>query len=174
MKKILSIFLCCLLVFVFATGCRPAERPVPQDPMDPNRPMAPDQRVEEVNPYDPNVRAPREEIGQDLNIRADRIVNEIVKLNEVKSATVVITDKTALVGVNLKENIDGEMTTESKKKIENVVRRTDSEIDRVSVSADPEIFDSIENIVRETGRGRPLSSFGDEIEDIVRRITPGA
>jgi len=61
-----------------------------------------------------------------------------------------------------------------KKKIEDVVRRTDSEIDRVSVSADPEIFDSIENVVRETGRGRPLSSFGKEIEDIVRRITPGA
>lgn len=171
-KKLFKVLGCCLLVILLATGCRPAPRPVPQDP------VAPDQRVQDpvnpATPENPQNQTNRDMLGQDLTIRADNIVNEVVRLEEVRSATVVISDNLALVGVDLSPDIEGEMTTETKRKIEDVVRRTDREIDRVSVSADPEIFDSIENIVRETGRGRPLSGFGREIEDIVRRITPGA
>ncbi len=201
-KKILKILSCCLLVIFMATGCRPAPRPVPQQPTAPQRPMAPeqrpmtpDQRIEDptgrVAPQEPMVPQTREDrigdrqqqmmqgqdqprVGQELNVRADNIVNEIVRLEEVRRATVVITENTAVVGVNLTPDVQGEMTTETKRKIEDVVRRTDRQIDRVSVTADPELFQRIENIVRETGRGRPLSGFGREIEDLVRRITPGA
>lgn len=58
--------------------------------------------------------------------------------------------------------------------MEDAVRNADRDITRVSVSADPDIFTRIDNIARDIGRGRPLSGFGDEIEEIIRRITPGA
>lgn len=169
-NKLIKVVGCVLLIVVLAVGCRPAERPVPQDPVPPQRQVAPNQRVEDPT----NIRQGDTMGGQELSIRAEQIVNAVVRLDEVKSATVVISDETALVGVNLVENVRGEMTTEVKRKIEDAVKSTDREIERVAVSADPDIFDRVENIARETGRGRPLSGFGREIEDLIRRIIPNA
>ena len=165
-NKKLFISIAMLLLLIFAvTGCRPAPRPAPQQqPMTPNQEMT--DRNAPIN-MQPN------EVNQDLNTRADRIVTEVAKMEEVRSATVVISENTALVGVNLTDTTKGEMNTEIKRQIEESVRRTDPQITRVSVTADPDIFKRIENIARETGRGRPLSGFGREIEELVRRITPG-
>ncbi len=167
-NKFLKSFSCFLLVALLAVGCSPAERPVPEEQTTPQTQPNRYERVEE-----PNMPMESQE-GQDLSIRAEQIVNEVVRLNEVKSATVVISDETCLVGVNLASGVEGEMTTEVKNKIEDVVKRTDRSISRVAVSADPDIFDKIENIARETGRGRPLSGFADEIEDLFTRIIPNA
>ncbi|SCX89195.1 YhcN/YlaJ family sporulation lipoprotein [Alkaliphilus peptidifermentans] len=170
-SKKLLIFLCFILILgIAATGCRrPVERPAPA-PADPRR-VEPNQEMTDRNA--PMNMQPGEAM-QDLNIRADRIVNAVVKLEEVRSATVVITDNIALVGVSLTEDTQGEVNTEVKKKIEDVVRRTDRNIERVSVSADPDIVQRIENISTEATRGRPLSGFGREIEELIRRMTPGA
>lgn len=166
-SKIILVLCFALLLIIASTGCRPAERPAPNP-----TPNDLDQRQE----YDErNFTGTNEGQGmQDLNVRADNIVDAVVKLDEVRSATVVITDNTALVGVTLDSDVEGEMNTEVKKKVEDVVRRTDRSIDRVSVSANPDIVERIENIARETGRGRPLSGFGREIEELIRRMTPGA
>ncbi|KAB3538603.1 YhcN/YlaJ family sporulation lipoprotein [Alkaliphilus pronyensis] len=166
MKKNRFIFLATIImvIAIALAGCSPAERPAPE-----TRRVEPNQEMNDRN--SPMNMQPGEEM-QDLNIRADRIVNEVVKLEEVRSATVVITENTALVGVNLTEETMGEMNSEMKKKIEDVVKRTDREIDEVSVSADPDIIERIENIASETARGRPLSGFGREIEELVRRMTP--
>jgi len=165
-KKNIIVFAVLLMLAVAVTGCRPAQRP---DPVTPQQ-TTPNQEMTDRNApmnMQPN------EVNQDLNIRADRIVNEVVKINEVRSATVVISERTALVGVNLTDTTKGEINTEIKRQIEEAVRNADPQITRVSVTADPDLFKRIENIARETGRGRPLSGFGREIEELVRRITPG-
>ncbi|GAB6084909.1 YhcN/YlaJ family sporulation lipoprotein [Alkaliphilus crotonatoxidans] len=167
-QKLIKGLSCFLLLSVLTVGCSPAERPVPENQTTPEVQPGRYERVQEPNtPMEPQE-------GQDLSIRAEQIVNEVVRLNEVQSATVVISDETALVGVNLASGVDGEMTTEVKNKIEDVVKQADRSITRVAVSADPDIFSKIENIARETGRGRPISGFADEIEDLFRRILPNA
>ncbi len=166
-KKHSIIFLALLLVLLAVTGCSPTQRPVP-DQQQPNN----NQTKENTNPDSPMDMQPNE-INQDLDTRADRIVTAIVKLDEVRSATVVISESTALVGVNITDTTKGEMNTEIKRQIEETVKNTDSQITRVSVTADPDLFKRIENIARETSSGRPLSGFGKEIEELVRRITPG-
>lgn len=164
-RKLLYVVAILMLLAVVMAGCRPAERPAPvPQQAEPDREIA--DRNAPIN-MQPN------EVNQDLNARADRIVNAVAKLDEVRSATVVISETTALVGVNLTDDTKGELNSEIKRQIEDTVRRTDREITRVSVTADPDIFKRIENIARETGRGRPLSGFGREIEELVRRITPG-
>ncbi len=165
-KKITIMLFALLLVFLTVTGCRPAQRPAPEQQPNNNPTQDMTDRNSPMN-MQPN------EVNQDLQARADRIVNAIVKLDEVRSATVVISETTALVGVNTTDTTKGEMNTEIKREIEETVKNTDAQITRVSVTADPDLFKRIENIARETSSGRPLSGFGREIEELVRRITPG-
>ncbi|QUH26781.1 YhcN/YlaJ family sporulation lipoprotein [Serpentinicella alkaliphila] len=158
----LIIALCLVMVFaVFATGCRPLERPVPRDPHT-------DEEIKETTPR-------MDARGGDGNLtaRAERIADAVAKMEEVRSAYVVITDTTALVGVALAGNTN-DVATDLKRRIEDVVTKTDREIDRVAVTADPDLITRIRNVADETGRGRPLSGFGREVEEILRRIIPNA
>ncbi|AKL95638.1 sporulation lipoprotein YhcN/YlaJ [Clostridium aceticum] len=114
------------------------------------------------------------EMEQDLMTRADRIVNEVARMEEVRSATVVIFENTALVGVTLTEDTDGEINRGIERRIEETAREADRSVERVAVTADPNMFRRIQEISREAGEGRPLSGFGREIEEMFRRIVPGA
>lgn len=199
-KNILLTVCILLIVSVVVLGCNPAQRPAPettpnQQNMDNNLPSADrmvpgDNRMltdDRMNPNNNNNNmnmdtrmAPNDTQGTndgmtgDLASRADRIANEVTKHNEVRSATVVITENTALVGVNLTSGTKGELNTEIKRQIEDAVKKADNGIERVSVTADPDLFTRIENIAKDIGQGRPLSGFGQEVEEIIRRITPGA
>lgn len=107
-----------------------------------------------------------------MNSRADRIIREVEDIRDVRRATVVITDRTALVGVDLTSGTKGEVNSAIRDQIEDAVKRVDRDINRVSITADPDLFTRIGNMARDIGRGRPLSGFGTEIEEIMRRITP--
>lgn len=182
-SKKLILTICVFLIIAMAiTGCRPAERPVPETQDTPGQQVpgeqADDGVIRDARTPEDDRTAPRNmqpvEMEQDLMVRADRIVNEVVQLEEVRSATVVISENTAIVGVNLTNDETGELDREMERRIEEVVRETDREIDNVAVTADPDLFTRIENIAREAGRGRPLSGFGREIEEIFRKIVPKA
>lgn len=100
------------------------------------------------------------------------IAKKIEDFDEVNKATVVITGETALVGVDIKSNLEGEITNSLKDKIEETVREYNKNIKRVSVTADPDLFSRIRNIGVDINNGRPLSGFANEIEEILRRINP--
>jgi len=200
-KNILLVICIVLLVSIAAIGCRPAERPVPrtvpnQQTIDRNRTttgtnlpntnevapgnrMAPennrmttDNRIVTDNRMTTDNRTTTD--NRVLSDRADKIVKEVTKLKDVKSATVVITDSTALVGINLTSGTKGNLNAQIKKEVEDAVKKADRNIARVSVTADPDLFTRIGNIARDIGQGRPISGFATEVEEIIRRITPGA
>ncbi len=104
--------------------------------------------------------------------RAHTIAQRVSNLNEVNKCSVVITDSTALVGIDMKNNAEGRMTTELKQRIETVVKNTDNAINHVSVTADPDLYTRISNMVTDIERGKPISGFAGEIKEILRRITP--
>ncbi len=68
----------------------------------------------------------------DLMARSNFIAKRITDLNEVDKASVIITGDTALVGVDIKNNIQGKLTTDLKRRIETSVRNTDSRIKKCS------------------------------------------
>ncbi len=109
-----------------------------------------------------------------MNDRVNRIIREVENIKDVRRATVVITERTALVGIDLTSGTKGKLNNQIKREVEDAVKRADRDITRVSVTADPDIFTRIENIAKDIAKGRPLSGFGTEIEEIMRRITPGA
>lgn len=176
-NKKLIIAICLVMVFaVFATGCRPLERPVPRDPHTNEEIRETTPRMDARGGDAPNMtRDGARDVGGNGNLtaRAERIADAVANMEEVRSATVVITDTTALVGVTLARNTN-DVATDLKRRIEDVVTQTDREIDRVAVTADPDLITRIRNVADETGRGRPLSGFGREVEEIIRRIIPNA
>lgn len=186
-KKIILTISIFLILAMGITGCRAARRPVPEENKTPPLQQAPlretipkQQGNDRISQGEENLinerMTPRntetEGMNQDLTTRADNIVKEVVKIQGVRSATAVISENTAIVGVTLTNDETGQVTRETEDRIKEVVKETDRDIDRVAVTADPDLFTRVENIARESGRGRPLSGLGREIEEIFRRITP--
>jgi len=195
---IISIFVVVVMALV---GCSPAKRPIPEDrnnlPLEqaplPN--TVPNQqgidntternrnsinqettpRTTETVPRNMET-VPRDSVdditNQDLTTRANNIVDEVVKIQGIESATAIISENTAIVGVTMENNKEGNVTREIEERVKEIVKETDGKIDRVAVTADPDLFTRVENIAKDSGKGRPLSGLGREIEEIFRRITP--
>ncbi|HLR34846.1 MAG TPA: YhcN/YlaJ family sporulation lipoprotein [Tissierellales bacterium] len=104
--------------------------------------------------------------------RHNRIVKKCTDLKDIEDAAVVISGKTALVGIDLDEDVEGEMTNELKRKVVKIVKDTDRNIENVGVSADPDIWKRIVSMADDIEDGKPLSGFANEIEEIFRRIAP--
>lgn len=105
--------------------------------------------------------------------RHERIVSKINDLEGVKNSTVILSGNTALVGVDIDQNLEGKVTDDLKRKIEKIVRNTDKNIENVGITADPDIFERIKNMARDVRNGAPIKGFGKEIEEMFRRIVPG-
>ena len=200
-KKIILIITIFIVVVMALVGCSPAKRPVPEDrnnlPLEqaplPN--TVPNQqgidntternrnsinqettpRTTETVPRNMET-VPRDSVdditNQDLTTRANNIVDEVVKIQGIESATAIISENTAIVGVTMENNKEGNVTREIEERVKEIVKETDGKIDRVAVTADPDLFTRVENIAKDSGKGRPLSGLGREIEEIFRRITP--
>lgn len=110
--------------------------------------------------------------SNNMSKRADTIAKKVTDLNEVNSSSVLLTGNTCIVGVNIKNNIEGKTTSDLKQKIEKTVKNTDNEVKNVSITADPDIYKRISNMATDIGNGNPISGFADEFEEILRRITP--
>ena len=108
----------------------------------------------------------------DMSTRANTIAQRVANLNEVNSCSVLLNGNTCIVGVDMKNTLQGKMTTALKQKIERTVRNTDNSIKNVSVTADPDLFTRINNMATDIGTGRPISGFAREFQEILRRITP--
>lgn len=189
----IAIFLTIVLAFVFtATGCQTKT---------PQRPNMGNERIEnrvgtnqrrntnqnrvgnnnaiDNNKIDSNLNnnaRNKDMVRTDRNLnmtdRAEKIARNVAKLKEVNSATCVITGNTALVGIDMKDNIEGNMTNDLKRKVESSVRNTDKNINNVTVTADADLYKRISNMARDIRNGKPITGFTDEIQEMLRRITP--
>jgi len=116
----------------------------------------------------------RRDMGMDGNLvnRARTIAQKVANLNEVDRASCLITGNTAIVAVDMKNNIRGQMTTELKQKIETKVKNTDNRIKNVAITADPDLSTRVRTMATDMENGKPITGFADEIKEILRRITP--
>ena len=111
-------------------------------------------------------------VDRNLSDRAENIARKVANLNDVNSATVVISGDTAIVGIDMKNNLEGNITDDLKGKVRKIVKDTDDKIDNVSVTADPDLYQRLSNMARDIRNGKPISGFSKEIQEILRRITP--
>jgi len=111
-------------------------------------------------------------MGTNMQDRAEKIANAAARQKEVQSASCVITGNTAMVGLQFNKQYKGSLTNAIKKQVEKRVKETDKRIDRVVVTADPDLVSRIEEIFQEIGNGRPISGFTEELREMINRINP--
>ncbi len=146
---------------VSALGCNAARKPAPQDNQVPAPTTPAPNRALPASPAESNA------LAREL---ADRAAG----VNGVKKATVVLSGNTAIVGLDMDKGIEKKETNDVKTEVGRVVKNADNRIKNVLVSTDADIVSRIKRVASGIAEGKPLSSFTDEIKEIIRRITPSA
>lgn len=116
--------------------------------------------------------------------QADTIARAVERVPGVDNATVVVSGNTAYVGIDVKDGNMGRTvgfgttnrTTNNiatiKSQCARQVRATDPNINTVYVSADADFLDRIRRVGDSIRRGRPVDGFRNELDELVRRLTP--
>jgi YhcN/YlaJ family sporulation lipoprotein len=112
------------------------------------------------------------QMGNNVQDRAEKLADVAAEQKEVESASCLITGDTAMIGLQFDDQYKGKLTDDIKEQVDKRVRKADTRIKRVVVTADPDLVSRIEEIFDETGKGKPLSGFADEINEIINRINP--
>ncbi|MET1178847.1 YhcN/YlaJ family sporulation lipoprotein [Peribacillus simplex] len=103
---------------------------------------------------------------------ADEVANRLEDMDDVKGASVIVTDNNAYVAVDLTN--DKNLTNDLEKKIVDQVKKHDQGVDNVYVSANPDFVKSMKGYVNDIQNGKPISGLFNEFGDMAQRMFPDA
>jgi spore cortex protein len=103
---------------------------------------------------------------------ADKAAEKIVSMREVDQANVIVTNNNAYVAAKLTNNTGDRLDKKVEKKISDVVKSTDPNIDHVYVSSNPDFYTRTTSYANDIRNGRPVAGFFDEFNTLVRRVFP--
>jgi YhcN/YlaJ family sporulation lipoprotein len=170
-KNRLSILLLALLVLtLLVSACSPAQRPLPEQ-NEPNTAPQTNPADQRNNPVDKRNDGARERTN-DIQMRAEKLARVSDAVPGVEDATVVISGNTCYVGLDVEGNLQGTETKRVEKEVQEKILSSDSAITRCVVASDADTVSRLENIAEGIRNGTPLSTFGNELEEIGRRIMP--
>ncbi|MHA6260182.1 YhcN/YlaJ family sporulation lipoprotein [Sporosarcina sp. CAU 1771] len=122
--------------------------------------------VNEENTDSTNVNETRMDI-------ANEAADKVAEMDEVDSATIIVTDQNAYAAVMLKSETT-ELTDALEEKIADKVRETDSDIQKVYVSVNPDFVERMKGYGEEISAGNPVEGFFEEFTESVKRVFPDA
>ncbi|MGZ4031158.1 MAG: YhcN/YlaJ family sporulation lipoprotein [Tumebacillaceae bacterium] len=108
---------------------------------------------------------------QSLTDAATDIANTVNRIPGVERAAVLLTGKTALVGVDLASNISGSKIDTIKYSVKEAAERSGNGYHAV-VTADIDTVTRVRALIAGVRNGKPVSTVSDEIADIVSRLLP--
>lgn len=103
---------------------------------------------------------------------ADDAADKIAAMKEVASANVLVTNKNAYVGVELKKDV--KESEALKKKIADEVRRVHAEFNNVYVSFNPDVAKRFTEYGTKIRAGEPVEGFFEEFTTSIHRMFPEA
>ncbi|KXH80076.1 YhcN/YlaJ family sporulation lipoprotein [Sporosarcina sp. HYO08] len=103
---------------------------------------------------------------------AEEAADNIVKIDGVDYANVLVTNNNAYAGVMLKEGVEG--TKEMEDKIADEVRATTADINNVYVSLNPDFAKQMTDYGDKIRAGEPVEGFFKEFTDAISRVFPDA
>lgn len=126
--------------------------------------------------------------GDESNLEVAQDAADLVAdLDEVDSATVIVTNKNAYVAVVLNDvatndntnadtnaNADEALTADLEDKIANKVREVNKDIKNVYVSLNPDFVERMTDYGTRINEGKPVAGFFEEFTESVRRVFPDA
>ena len=86
---------------------------------------------------------------------ADNAAKKIVAMREVDQANVLVTDNNAYVAAKLEGNAGNELARDVEKKISDIVKSTDRNIDHVYVSVNPDFYARTTSYANDIRNGHP-------------------
>ncbi|MET0959259.1 MAG: YhcN/YlaJ family sporulation lipoprotein [Psychrobacillus psychrotolerans] len=116
-----------------------------------------------------NGNATNETEGQEVEV-ADEVADKITGLEEVESASVLVTDNNAYVAVELKEGVDE--SEDLKTKISDAAKAENGDFNNVYVSANPDFTKQFKDYGDRIRADEPIEGFFDEFTDTVERVFP--
>jgi len=105
---------------------------------------------------------------------ADDAADKVTSLENVESATVLVTDNNAYVAAVLKETTGGEGTDELEMQIADEVKTTNSNIQNVYVSVNPDFAQRFTEYGDKIRAGEPVEGFFEEFTEAVKNVFPDA
>ena len=166
MSKVLVFALACLLAGALLTGCMNSggrtlgATPTPGTPQNSAMPGTTG-GTETQNPA-------ASAAPYDWTNNARDVQDKINQLSEIQKSTVVVTGKTALVGVTFTGSYAGELTQRIHDMVAAQVQSADASIEKVAVTSDKEDVRKIEELASKIQSGTPASDLEQEIDSIAR------
>jgi len=162
MKKLIVVIVTLAYFSLVAAGCSPARKPLPTNMVKPKTTTIPAPKSENLTA------TPRGGMTE----TADRVAREAARVKGVKSATVVVSVKTAFIGLALDSNVDKARTTAIKNQVASSVKSAETDLMTVNVTSDPDLTKRLLKVSDGIKKGQPVSSFASELKEIARRIVP--
>ena len=105
---------------------------------------------------------------------AEDAATRVIELDEVDSATVIVTDNNAYAAVVLGDNHNAEedLTAELEDKIAEKVREADKDIKNVYVSLNPDFVERMTGYRTKINDGEPVEGLFEEFSESVKRVFP--
>lgn len=115
---------------------------------------------------------PNDNLNNNMNKDASNVAGKITNLKEVNKASVLLSEKDAVIGVNLRGNTQDTMTNSLRTKIEDIVKKENKSIDNISITTDPNLVNRINTMYDDIDSGNMIDNFTDEVRNLIRKITP--
>lgn len=119
--------------------------------------------------------------GESRLDHAEDAADKVAELDEVESATVIITDNNAYVAAMLNNGADGNsaigeeaLTKDLEDKIADKVREVKGDVKNVYVSLNPDFVERMRGYGERINEGEPIEGFFDEFGEAVRNVFPDA
>lgn len=101
---------------------------------------------------------------------ADEVADKITELEEIESASVLVTDNNAYVAVELSEGV--EETEEIKTKISDAAKAENADFNNVYISANPDFAQQFRDYGDRIRADEPVEGFFNEFTETVDRVFP--
>ena len=168
-KRLILALSLLLIVTLLISGCPPFRRPEPerQPAPAPVPEIQPPQQQPAVPAPDMNVQ-PRQPGPEAMDL-AEQIADAATKVEGVDTAIAVVISNLAMVGITLERDTARD-EVEIKREVARIVEERQPRIVNAYVSANPDIIRQLQEISRGIQRGEPISTFFEQIGEVLRRM----
>jgi spore cortex protein len=107
--------------------------------------------------------------NSDSILLGKKISQGLTEIEGVDKATVFIKETTALVGIVIKDGSQ-EVTDDLRKSIEEKVKEFSPEIRKVAITADKELFESLNSMANDFMNGKTLEELKKDLSEIMEKL----
>ena len=171
MKK-LSLLTAACLISLSLMGCNNANQ---EDEEIGNNEQSQAENVENEGTNGDNLEESNTNNGDDTRFEvADEAAEKITELEEVESATVIVTNHNAYVAAVLNDETQEDVPDDVKAKIADEVKAVDKDINDVFVSVNPDFVEQTDDFADRADQGEPVEGLIEEFNEVVERVFPEA